>query len=104
MLVHKTVTLTAAGTSLAALLGLTAAQDVPLQSLSLQPDGGNGNPVFIGDAGVTTTDWGMRLAAAAGGVPPVPQNFSWYGRPVKLSEIYAVGTAGEKLHVCAFAY
>lgn len=97
---HRTATLTIVGTSLKALLGLTDAEDVPYEHLTLQADGANGNPVFIGGPGVTTTDYGVRLPASAAGVPHWPP--MWYeltARPVKLSEIFVVGTAGEKLHV-----
>lgn len=102
-LVHKTVTVTAVATSIADLLNLSDAEDIPLQSLSLQ--GGTGAAaIFVGGPGVTTTDFGIRLPAAAAGVPSPPERFEYYARPVKLSEIYVVGTPGNLLHVCGFTW
>jgi hypothetical protein len=105
-LVHKTVTVTAAARSLTSLLGLqdSDALNVPLQTLTLQADGGNSNPLFVGGPGVTTSDWGIRIPTPAASVPAAPQEFSLMVRPVKLSEIYIVGTAGEKVHVCGFPW
>lgn len=105
-LVHKTVTVTAAATNVASLLGIAAGSstDVPLESILLQADGGNANPLFVGGPGVTTLDWGVRIPTPTANVPAAPVEFSLMVRPVKLSEIYVVGTAGEKLHVCGFTW
>lgn len=105
-LLHKTVTLQATAKSLAALLNITAGgpDDLPLQSLSLQAGTANANGVFVGGPAVSSTDFGVRIPAAAAGVPAAPEKFEFYGRPVKLSEVYVVGTADEKLHVCGFPW
>lgn len=105
-LLDKTVTLQITAKSLAALLNITpgGADDIPLQSLSLQADGGNAGATFVGGPTVSTTDYGIRIPAAAAGVPAAPEKFQFYGRPVKLSEVYVVGSANEKLHVCGFPW
>lgn len=105
-LVHKTVTLQITAKSLATLLDIVpgSSADVPLQSLSLQADGGNAGATFVGGPTVSTTDYGIRIPAAAAGVPSAPERFELLARPVKLSEIYVVGSANEKLHVCGFTW
>lgn len=101
---HRTITLTATGTKLSALASLQAQEDVPLQSLTIQADGANANPVFLGGSGVTITDYGIRIPTPSGGVPAAPVFYESGNRPVKLSEVFVVGTPGEKVHVGGFIY
>ena len=68
--------------------------------LSLQPGGANSNPVFIGGPGVSSTDYGTRLPAASGGVPPPPHVIAeFYDGALSAQDIYVYGTAAEKLHI-----
>jgi len=76
-------------------------KDVQVQGLIFQPDDGATNPIFIGgpDVNTSTTYW-FRINAPAGGVPPVPftillANVGF----ANLSQLYAIGTAGEILRV-----
>lgn len=75
--------------------------DKPIHSISLQAGAANGNPVLIGGPGVTTTDYGVRIPAAVAGVPAAPYIPSDFFRPGrnKLSDIFCIGTANEKLHM-----
>ena len=101
---HFTATVTAVARDLKTALGLLDSEDIPLQSLTLQADPENAHPVFAGGAGVTTTNYCVRIPAPPQGEPGYPIKYEPAARPVKLSEIYIVGTAGEELHVGGFAW
>ena len=102
---HFTATLTAVGTSLKTLLGLTDSQDIPLQSISLQADPANAGAAFVGGTGVTITDYLVRIPIPVSSVPSPPLIYeSGTARPMKLSEVFVVGTAGDKLHVGGVGY
>jgi hypothetical protein len=75
--------------------------DVPFRALHLQPDGANGNAIFLGSsASVTSSLYGVRLPASASGVPSAPYVFEFSSEgPLKLSHFYVLGTANEKLHI-----
>jgi hypothetical protein len=76
--------------------------DLACNFLSLQPDGGGANAMFVGGSSATTTsNYGVRLPAPAAGVPPAPYVLgAWSDKgPVKLSNVFIVGTAGETIHV-----
>jgi len=74
--------------------------DVAYLRLDLQPDGANANPIFLGgpQTPLDATNHGVRLPAGSSGAPPPPYSFEGNGT-VKLSHLYAKGTAGEKLHI-----
>lgn len=98
-LVHYTAPVTAAAQNLATALGLTPQQDVPFEFMVLQGGAANANPVFIGGPGVTTTDYGFRIAGLASSQPDTSLRMPAIPRGVRPSEIYFVGTAGEELQV-----
>lgn len=76
--------------------------DEPRVSLFLQPDGGNGNPVFVGgSSAVSSTLFGVRLAIGAAGVPPDALKLEPAMSPIRLSDIWVIGTAAQKLHILA---
>lgn len=78
----------------------SGAYDYPCTFLTLQPGGGNANPIYLGDdASISSTDYGFRLEAATGGIPPAPFVFDPPVGNVKLSDLYVLGTAGETLHL-----
>jgi hypothetical protein len=95
-----TLTLTGSAQALSSVL-TNAALDLPFQSLHLQPDGANANPVYVGtSSSVSSSSHGVRLPAAAGGVPPAPYIFEFSGEGrLRLSAFYVLGTNTEKLHI-----
>ena len=102
---HMTVTLTGAAQRLSDSLSPVSggvgqgSYDFAFQDLEFQPDGANGNPIYFGATnGVTSTDYGFRLEKATTGVPPAPFPLTLRGS-AKLSDMWVVGTAGEKLHI-----
>lgn len=111
---HYTLTLSGAAQSLLAAAtaeapttqaGATA--NIPLRALILQPDGGNGAPIYLGsDNTVTTTSYGVRLELGAAGVPPAALNLGPYAGsgPLKLSDFWVIGTAAQKLHLLAIPF
>jgi hypothetical protein len=94
---HYTVTLTAAAQSVAAALGLTATTDRPFRSLTFQPGKANTNDAFIGGAGVTVANYGLRLDPADTAPALVLGGYDSGG--LKLSNVYLIGTAGEIVHI-----
>jgi hypothetical protein len=102
MIRHYVVTVAATAAPLSDVLPNTdPVNDKPLHSISMQAGAANANPVFIGGPGVSTTDYGVRIPAATGGVPDAPYIPSDFFRPGrnKLSDIFCIGTAGQKLHL-----
>jgi hypothetical protein len=78
----------------------TASGGGKVRWLSLQPDGANANPVFLGGPGLTTSDYGTRLPAASGGVPPAPHVIAEFSDgSMAVQDFYVLGTSTEKLHV-----
>lgn len=103
MIAHFVLTLDGNAQRLSAVLPDAAAgglHDRPVKAVSLQPAGANANPVYVGNAGVSATDFGVRLEAGAAGVPPAPFVFGelQFGG-LKLSELYVIGTNTQKLHL-----
>lgn len=105
MLKHYTLTLTGAAQALSDVLAEPVRdQDKhkPLRGLSLQPDPANTGPVYVGAAGVSATDYGVRLPAPVSSEPSAP-----WQPPVDagaqgvhtLGGIYVIGTENEKLHL-----
>jgi hypothetical protein len=96
-MVHYTVTVSAAAQSIAQALGLTAAQDIPLAEVQVQAGKANTADTFIGGAGVTTTDYGIRVDPGDT-APPIPLLQGCGIATVKPSTVYFIGTAGHLLH------
>lgn len=99
MIRHHVLTLTG---SAQALSSIADALKLRIRTISLQPGGGNANPVYVGDAltTVTSSSYGVRLEAAATGVPPAPFVLGEFAPGWgDLSEIVVLGTNTEKLHV-----
>lgn len=95
---HFVVTLTGAAQRLATEIPLIDA-DVPVRVFSLQPGAANANPVYLGASGVSATDYGVRMPAAAAGVPPAPFLLGEFDDgTLNLGDLYVIGTADEKLH------
>lgn len=77
-----------------------------VRSLALQPRGTNTNPVYLGSSSaVTSTNYGVRLPAPSGGIPPapyIPPEFT--DGTVALTDFWVIGTAGEFLHLHVLPY
>ena len=102
MIRHYVLTLDGNAQRLSSVLtgGADGPNDRPLRSISLQPAGANANPIFLGHAGVSSTDFGVRLEPGATNVPPAPFVFGELDRgAMKLSEFYVIGTSTQKLHI-----
>jgi len=71
--------------------------------LSVQPDGGNGGPLYVGgsNAGALTssTNYGFRLEGGASGVPPAPFIWEDTNAASLLSEFWVAGATGLSLHI-----
>jgi hypothetical protein len=98
---HYTMTLSAVAQPLSVVLAVAqrgGTQDEAYRSLQVQADKANTNDAFLGGPTVTTADYGIRVDPAdTAGPITVCDGFS--EGPIKLSDIYAVGTAAEKLHI-----
>lgn len=105
---HYTLVLDGTAQRLSSVLGGTgdARQDKHflLMSVSLQPDAGNANPVFVGGGGVTAADHAVRLEVPDGGVPPAPYLFEFSRPALHLSDLWVIGTAGETLRIGIVPY
>lgn len=99
---HATLTLDGTAQPLLDAFGDTTvggADDFPAQVLTLQPDGGNTHVVYYGGAGVTTADYAFRQEAPTATIPPAPIIISLADGRLKPSQMYVIGTAGEKVHI-----
>lgn len=81
-------------------------QDVPLRTVQLQPDGANGNPIFVGGSSpVSSSNYGFRLEAATATIPPAPYVLGEHDEgPHKLSNWFVIGTANQVLHIFVHHY
>lgn len=111
MIRHAVLTLDGTAQQLSAMLTPNLpAKDVGqpgLIQIWIQPGGTNANPVFIGGPGVTTTDYGVRLNAAAAGVPPAPFSLCDHlphPKFVTLADVYVIGTGAETVTVLWIPY
>lgn len=96
-----TLTLNGSAQQLSSVLASADRDNIPFQSLHIQPDAANANPVYVGTtSSVSSTTHGVRLPAASGGVPPAPYVFEAQGQgQLRLSALYVIGTNAEKLHI-----
>ena len=101
-MVHNFVfTLNGSAQSLGSVSGLSReVLEKHLQTLWIQPDTGNSNPVYVGGVGVATTT-GIRFEAPAATVPPAPWSPSdaFKVTGTKLGDWYVIGTNNEKVRV-----
>lgn len=68
--------------------------------ISLQPNGANAGQVFVGDAAVTSSVFGVRLEAGAAGVPPAPFVLGEFTTGwLKMADLWVKGSNTEKLHI-----
>ncbi len=97
--------LTLDGTAQALSVALPGVEDLSIENigfrqLKLQADDGNSNPIFIGDSEVTVDIYGLFLPLPPGNVPGLSEDLGPFeAGPVKLSEIFAIGTSGEILNI-----
>jgi hypothetical protein len=94
-------------------LSLTTTKHPQYQALWMQPRGTNTALIYIGsDNTVSSTNYGVRLEIPVSTIPQAPFNpgdFSsgrGYGNksPIKLSDIWVLGTTGDNLHILALYY
>ena len=86
--------------------------DEALRIVSLQPDGANAGAVFVGGApkvgtvvALSSSDHGVRLEPGATGVPPAPFLIGEFETgPLRLSDIYVIGTDTEVLHILVLGF
>lgn len=94
---HYVATVTASAANLASVLSDAAKEDVGCRQISLfVPPSGNSGTVYIGGVnGLTTTSYGFSIPSTGG-----LYSLGWYDcGPVKLSDIYIVGTANDKVYI-----
>jgi hypothetical protein len=74
--------------------------NIACREIHLQPAGGNATAVRFGDKNLTSLLYAFQLPAGDTGDPPPPMVMGPYGGdPIRLSEIYALGTEGEIVHI-----
>lgn len=98
-----TLTTAAAATRLSDVYGdgvgvVNPANDIPYRQLTLQAESAD---VKIGDATITTTNYGVLAPNAAPAAPVVIGPFE--SGPIKLSQLFAIG-AGGKLHILGIPF
>ena len=79
--------------------------DIPARMISFQPDGGNKAAIYVGDANVSASFYAFRLEPGTADVPPPPEKLGNFDAgPIKLSDYYVLGRAGDDLHVGVIPY
>jgi len=105
---HLTVTLTGVAQRVSdSLVDPTVGgmQDIPFRQWAVQAGAANANPAFLGGAGVTNADYGIRVPTPVGGIPDPPIVLGGFDTgPSKPSDVYVIGTLGEVLHFCGIPY
>ena len=97
MIRHHVLTLDGTAQQLSA---VTGALGFGIRTISLQPAGPNGNPIYLGGPAVSSTDFRVRMEAGTGGVPPAPFVLGEYPTGwAQLAECYVIGTSTQKLHI-----
>lgn len=101
MIRHYVLTLTGSAQRLSSVLA-DMRDDLPVRAITLQPDGGNANPIYVGGyetGALSSSNYGFRLEIGAAGVPPAPFVLDPANAPMKLSDWYVLGTNTQKLTV-----
>lgn len=88
------------------------ADDEALRVIQLQMQGDSSDPLFVGGAPkvgttvtLTSTDHGFRLEPGSAGVPAAPYLLGEFETgPIRLSDIYVLGTAAEVLHITVLGF
>jgi hypothetical protein len=88
------------------------ADDEALRVVQLQMQGNSANPLFVGGAPkvgtnvtLTSTDHGFRLEPGSGGVPTAPYLLGEFETgPIRLSDVYVLGTNAEVLHIMVLGF
>jgi hypothetical protein len=98
--VDYTLTLTG---SAQALSTATSASAATVRTVTIQQDPANTHVAYVGaSSALTSAAWGVRLPAPVAGEPAAPfmlgDTQSQHGH-FKLSDVYVLGTAAEKLHL-----
>lgn len=97
--------LTLDGTAQALSDALPGVEDVSIENvgfreLKFQADDGNSNPIFLGDSEVTAAIHAIFIPLPPTSIPGPPITLGPYeAGPLKLSEIFAIGTDGEVLNI-----
>ena len=81
---------------------INAVHDVPYRQILLQAEAGK-NDVFLGAVGVTAAVYGV-LVPTAQSSPPIVTLGPFEMGPLKLSDLYAIGTVGTDLHILAIPF
>lgn len=107
---HKTLTLTGVAQRLSQVYASgagnvdpTAAEDIPYRQVILAADPANTNVVYIGASTLTSTSFGFSLDPTQASQEPVSLGPFDTG-PLKLSEIWALGTNAERLMIALVPY
>jgi len=80
-------------------------ENVGFRQLKLQADDGNTAPIFVGDSEVSAASHGLFIPLPPGNVPgPAEDLGPFEAGPIKLSEIYAIGTADEILNIVGYTF
>ncbi len=80
-------------------------ENVGFRQLLFQADDGNSNPIFLGDADLTADSFGFCLPLPPGNVPAPTETLGPFNAgPIKLSEVFALGTADEILNIVGYTY
>lgn len=74
---------------------INAAKDIPCTTLTLQSLKTNTNDILIGDSSLTAALHAFRIDATDTQPPLILTSVE--GAPLKVSDLFALGTAGEKL-------
>ena len=86
--------------------------DESLRVIQLQMQGDSAGPLFVGGAPkvgttvtLTSTDHGFRLEPGAAGVPAAPYLLGEFETgPIRLSDVYVLGTDSEVLHISVLGF
>ena len=104
---HFTITLGAVAQRLSDVYGdgvgvIDAGHDLPYRQILLQDEAG-GNAAYVGEADVSTADYGVLVPTDATN-PPVVSIGPFETGPVKLSQFYAVAAGETDLHILAIPF
>lgn len=103
MVLHGTVTL--AGTGTRVNMATAVGEDFNVRWLTVQPDALNVGVVYLGGLGLTTNSFGFRFEAPVAQIPSAPWQLDGFeSGSMKLSDLSAIGTNNDLLHVCWSPY